>query len=96
MRLSELVNLRIENINLSSLAIHLTYTKTHRDRTVFILQKTSDILTEYIKLLNRKNGDKLAQPSAYKTERTWNLSVKHVVIQIYKPHKNTYILRGKI
>ena len=55
-RLSELVNLRIENINLSALSINLTYTKTHRDRTVFISEKTSDILTEYIKLLNRKYG----------------------------------------
>lgn len=56
MRLSELVNLRVENINLPTLEIHLTYTKTHRDRTVFISQKTSDILVEYIKLLNHKKG----------------------------------------
>lgn len=56
LRLNELVNLKIENINISALQIELTYTKTHRDRTVFISQKTADILTEYIKLLNRKFG----------------------------------------
>jgi site-specific recombinase XerD len=65
MRLSELVNLRVENINISTLAIQLTYTKTHRDRTVFISEKTSEILTEYIKLLNRKNGPLIIEFRTY-------------------------------
>ncbi len=56
MRLSELVNLKVENINLSNNQIVLTYTKTHRNRTVFVFEKTTEILTEYIKLLNRKHG----------------------------------------
>jgi site-specific recombinase XerD len=56
MRLSELVNLKIENINTSNKQIVLTYTKTHRDRTVFVSEKTTKILTEYINLLNRKYG----------------------------------------
>ncbi|AIO18827.1 Tyrosine recombinase XerC [Candidatus Izimaplasma bacterium HR1] len=56
MRLSELVHLKIENLNLSENTINLTYTKTSEDRTVFISQKTSEILEEYLKLLNRKYG----------------------------------------
>jgi site-specific recombinase XerD len=56
MRLSELVNLKVENINLSNELIHLTYTKTSIDRTVFISKKTTELLTEYKKLLNRNYG----------------------------------------
>jgi len=56
MRLSELVNLKIENINLSDNMINLTYTKTSMDRTVFISDKTTQLLTEYKKLLNRNYG----------------------------------------
>lgn len=56
MRLSELVHLRIENINLDDNTINLTYTKTSQDRTVFISDKTSTILKDYINLLNRKYG----------------------------------------
>ena len=56
MRLSELVNLKVENINLSNELIHLTYTKTSIDRTVFISKQTTELLTEYKKLLNRNYG----------------------------------------
>jgi site-specific recombinase XerD len=56
MRLSELVNLKIENINLNDNTINLTFTKTSVDRTVFISQKTTELLQEYIKVLHRKYG----------------------------------------
>ena len=56
MRLSELVNLKVENINLSNELINLTYTKTSIDCTVFISTKTTELLTEYKKLLNRNYG----------------------------------------
>lgn len=55
-RLSELVNLYIENINLDSNQINLTYTKSSIDRTVFITEITKTILLQYITLLNRKTG----------------------------------------
>ncbi len=55
-RLSELVNLKVENINLSDNTINLTYTKTSIDRTVFLSTKTTEVLQEYIKRLERKNG----------------------------------------
>ena len=55
-RLSELVNLKVENINLSDSTINLTYTKTSVDRTVFLSPITTNLLQEYITLLKRKYG----------------------------------------
>lgn len=41
MRRTELINLKIENLNLSNQTINLTYTKTAHDRTVFLSDKTT-------------------------------------------------------
>lgn len=55
-RLCELVNLKLQNIDLPNNTIHLTYTKTSTDRTVFISDKTKKILEEYLPLLEIKYG----------------------------------------
>ncbi len=82
MRRSELANLKIENVNTSDNNISLTHTKTSHDRTVFISQKTSNILQEYIKLLNRKYGTLIIE--FRDNEKMYPRYINHILSDIAK------------
>ena len=48
-RIDELLNIRIDNINLNNYEIVLTKTKMNIDRTIYFTEKTAEILSELIK-----------------------------------------------
>ena len=82
MRLSELVNLKIENLNLIENSISLTYTKTSVDRTVFVSDKTIEILREYLKLLNHKYGTLIVE---FRTQgKVYPRYINHLLSNIVK------------
>ena len=45
-RRRELINIRIENVNLDKRSIYLTHTKTNKNRYIFLSEETSHVLEE--------------------------------------------------
>ena len=71
-RINELVNIELKNINIENNSIYLSYTKTHEPRTVFLQETTLKALKTYLKrhngnkyLLLSTNGVKMNRDSLY-------------------------------
>lgn len=71
-RINELINIELKNINIEKNSIYLSYTKTHEPRTVFLQETTLKALESYLKWHNgsnylfiSKNGLKLKRDSIY-------------------------------
>jgi site-specific recombinase XerD len=55
LRLTELLNLKITDIDIDNLTIHVMKTKTNRERYVFFLKETSTLLSRYIIMSRLEN-----------------------------------------
>ena len=71
-RINELVNIEIKNINIENNSVYLSYTKTHEPRLVFLQETTIKALKSYLKwhngnkyLLLSTNGVKVNRDSLY-------------------------------
>ncbi|MGE4572192.1 MAG: tyrosine-type recombinase/integrase [Candidatus Izemoplasmatales bacterium] len=93
-RLNELVNIKIKNINLPLRSIYLDVTKSQRDRMVYFSKETRILLLSYIDtyiedqiyLFPSKNGNShLQKQSLYKT--VYRLQNRLGIEQSISPHK---------
>lgn len=53
-RLNELYNLKVENLDIDNLKIRLAFTKTGKPRTVYITSSTRDYIKEYLAMSDNK------------------------------------------
>jgi site-specific recombinase XerD len=93
LRLNELINVKIKNIDLEKNMIEVTVTKTDRDRFVIFSHKTKTLLTtfflahphksEYL-FINYKNGEQLAKSSIH--SMTLAIKKKLGIKEDFNPH----------
>ena len=93
LRLNELINVKIKNIDLESNTIDVTVTKTDKDRTVVFSPKTKVLLTTFILayakdyeylFTNFKNGKQLSKSSIH--SMTLALKQKLGIKENFNPH----------
>lgn len=93
LRLNELVNIKIKNIDLDNNMIEITVTKTDRDRVVIFSNRTKVLLTTFILayakdkeylFFNSKNGKKLSKSTIH--SMTLSLKKKLRIKENFNPH----------
>lgn len=93
LRLNELINIKVKNIDLENNLIEVTVTKTDKDRVVVFSSKTKILLTTFIYayvddnkylFFNFKNGKKLSKSTIH--SMTFSLKKKLGIKENFNPH----------
>lgn len=91
-RLNELINLKIEDIELDHNCIYLRITKTSRERVVFFTNDTKELLKEHIEESNLFEYDNLISLKKSSISSLFDRANKYLKFKKFSPHmlRHTY------
>lgn len=91
-RLNELLNLKLEDIELDHNCIYLRITKTSRERVVFFTNDTKELLKEHINECNLFEYDNLISLKKSSIGSLFDRANKHLKFKKFSPHmlRHTY------
>lgn len=94
-RRSEMIYIKIENINLKNNLIYLDKTKTCLNRYVSFYDSTKEYLVEYLKEINRKEG-RLFYTTPSGVSSLFERIKKQLGIDCFSPHKLRHTFATKL